>query len=59
MNASKTLFGDSEQKRDKPSIEDVIESLRDLDYRIEEIVDSKNSLPGAPQKQGSGSAERE
>ena len=59
MNASKTLFGDSKQERDKPSIEDVIESLRDLDYRIEEIVDSKNSLPGAPQKQGSGSAERE
>jgi len=59
MNASKAVFGDLNKDKDKPSIEDVIESLRDLDYRIEEIVDSKNSLPGAPQKQGSGSAERE
>ena len=45
MNASKTLFGDSKQERDKPSIEDVIESLRDLDYKIEEIAEQTEKLP--------------
>ena len=45
MNVSKAVFGDLNKDKDNPSIEDVIESLRDLDYRIEEIAEQTEKLP--------------
>ncbi len=41
MHALRDPSGDSGRGKEKPSIEDVIDSLRDLEASLDEIMDNK------------------